>query len=598
MQSFHVSKLNKGSALLAMMLVLVISASYVLVSKLNESTRQITRRGNSVPVLNQAKAALIGYAISYPENVNPNAGPGYLPCPDLDNDGDAEGSCAMAGPTNFATGGFPFETLNVQDLRDASGERLWYAISDNYRNFAGLTPLNSDTPGQLTVDGIGDVVAVIFAPGYSFETQDRETGTAAVLNPANYLEDENAIINNATYVNRSALDFNDVLVTITRQELMQAVERRVLGDVAQALEQYRGTHSAYPWLSPFANPQASTFHSDNATVRGHLPFHWAADPSVVAGVNPFNTEASWAWNIDTGTAILSINASAIGVDTLTQDCMENVDCVDPVFGTVSSVASDWFGPVTVSCAWTDRNTENCSTVWALRGPINCDLGCGTTTCYRAYYVNYPAFTGTPTITDPGAGTYRTRAVTVSGALPTTTPSWALLIYDYYTGMNPADTCSTNYTGWHHIGRMAFDNATTTGTISTMGIKYDLDVDNNELPTWFVQNGWQDLMYVGYASGEPLPGDTTVGQDCVTLGTNCISVDDGGVDDSLLDGPVITGGVRAVALSAGVDLTPATVRPNGTLGDYFEVDNAVVDDIFMKESTVNNNDQIRVLATAP
>ncbi len=172
-----------------MVLIIVVSASFVLVTKLNANTRQFIRQSSSLTVLNEAKAALIGYAVTYPDKVNANAGPGYLPCPDLDNDGGAEGGCALAGPTNLTIGRFPYETLEVADLRDASGERLWYALSDAYRNFAGFTPLNSDTAGAFSVDGNADIVAVIIAPGASNPAQNR---AADPLDRANYLEDDNA----------------------------------------------------------------------------------------------------------------------------------------------------------------------------------------------------------------------------------------------------------------------------------------------------------------------------------------------------------------------------------------------------------------------
>ncbi|MGH8119764.1 MAG: hypothetical protein ACRESK_04025, partial [Gammaproteobacteria bacterium] len=41
--------------------------------------------------LNQAREALIGYAVSYPDKINPDYGPGYLPCPDRNNDGATDG---------------------------------------------------------------------------------------------------------------------------------------------------------------------------------------------------------------------------------------------------------------------------------------------------------------------------------------------------------------------------------------------------------------------------------------------------------------------------------------------------------------------------
>ena len=121
---------QRGSVLLVMMLILVVSASFVLVSKLNATSNQYARQSSSLSALNEAKAALIGYALTYPDKINANEGPGYLPCPDLDNDGDAEGGCALGGPVNFTIGRFPFETLEVADLRDTSGPPI-LAISNS-----------------------------------------------------------------------------------------------------------------------------------------------------------------------------------------------------------------------------------------------------------------------------------------------------------------------------------------------------------------------------------------------------------------------------------------------------------------------------------
>jgi len=154
-----------GAALLLLVLILIIGSSYFLATKLNTNLAKTQQHEETGIALSAAKNALIGYAVSYPDKVNPNSGPGYLPCPDLDNDGDAEGSCALAGPTNRTTGRLPFETLELSELRDGSGAKLWYALSDNYRNFAGFTPLNSDTAGELTVNGRDDIIARLLSSG-------------------------------------------------------------------------------------------------------------------------------------------------------------------------------------------------------------------------------------------------------------------------------------------------------------------------------------------------------------------------------------------------------------------------------------------------
>jgi len=243
-----------GAALLVFMLILIVGAGYLFLGKLNGHYSPWARTPDTYAALKQAKAALIGYAVSYPDRINAAKGPGYLPCPDRDNDGllTTEGSCSQAGGTNI--GRFPWKYLGTDELRDSSGARLWYAVSNNYRFNPQLEPLNSETPGQFTLDGAGDIVAVLIAPGEALSGQNRDTGPNAA---GNYLEDDNADLDTA-FVSRAAGAFNDRVMTITRQELMQAVERRVLAEAGNAIENYRTSYGRYPWLSPYARPRAST----------------------------------------------------------------------------------------------------------------------------------------------------------------------------------------------------------------------------------------------------------------------------------------------------------------------------------------------------
>ena len=48
-------------------------------------------------------------------------------------------------------GRLPWKTFGLPDLRDGSGERLWYALSPNFRDNPSVSPLNSDTRGSITV---------------------------------------------------------------------------------------------------------------------------------------------------------------------------------------------------------------------------------------------------------------------------------------------------------------------------------------------------------------------------------------------------------------------------------------------------------------
>ena len=101
--------------------------------------------------LRQAKAALIAYAANEQWQTYKGQStdqPGALPCPDIVHDGTEaeEGDSDCVGSTaNNMIGRIPWKTLGIDDLRDASGERLWYALAHNFRKLSPTTVINSDT---------------------------------------------------------------------------------------------------------------------------------------------------------------------------------------------------------------------------------------------------------------------------------------------------------------------------------------------------------------------------------------------------------------------------------------------------------------------
>lgn len=163
---------QRGAALMVMLVIMILGITTFLVGALSRATLQLERDKQAADVLAQAKDALIGRAAT-------NNTPGSLPCPDINNDGISEPS--GSGCTSYI-GRLPWKTLRLPDLRDASGERLWYALSFNFRDNAAAH-INSDTKGTISVfspDGtqLSDgncntfdgscklgAVAVIIAPG-------------------------------------------------------------------------------------------------------------------------------------------------------------------------------------------------------------------------------------------------------------------------------------------------------------------------------------------------------------------------------------------------------------------------------------------------
>lgn len=349
-----INRSENGAALLAFMLVFVIGSSFMLVSKLNakiDTRENVTDTYNS---LNKAKMALISYALTMPERsaANPRPGPGYLPCPDTDNDGDANTPCG----TN-SIGRIPYETLEENDLLDDSGETLWYALSDNFRNIpTKFTPLNSETSGQLSVDGQGDIVAVIIAPGVALNGQQRGVNSNLV---SNYLEGENSDgdVNFISYLlNDNPPTFNDRVIAITRAELMQVIEKRVLSEFQSSINSYRTQEVNVVTGNPDLNnlvftPAACNTVYDPGTCQPvyTYKFPWlspysppaAADP-VINGVADSGSDGLLLVDND-----LDFNSLGIIVNDIVQNT------TDGTLAIVNSVSSN----ILDLSAWDDSNNQ-------------------------------------------------------------------------------------------------------------------------------------------------------------------------------------------------------------------------------------------------
>ena len=227
--------------------------------------------------LARAKEALIGYAARYPDK------PGILPCPDSNNNGSADSPCGAIGVT--AIGRLPWRTLGLPDLRDGSGECLWYAVSANFKNSGGSAPavVNSDSAGTLVVNdtsgtpiysGSNAALAIVFAPGGTLPGQDRSSSSTTVCGGnttvANYLDSANqsgAATN--IFVTSQATDaFNDKLLPITSDALFNVVNVRVAKEARKAVSDYRAANGYYPRANRYDDP---TFNCENSTNSGRLP---------------------------------------------------------------------------------------------------------------------------------------------------------------------------------------------------------------------------------------------------------------------------------------------------------------------------------------
>jgi len=309
---------QRGVAGLVFLAVFVIVLVGVLTTAFGNRSVQNEFDAKTYPVLAAAKEALIAYAASHP------TARGRLPCADTDNDG-AE-NCA--GPVADQLGRLPWKTLGLPIPRDGAAECLWYAVSGNFRELPISIPINSDANGHFGIvdDAAATVplsnilagataeslaIAIIFAPGSSLGTNDREAPSSPPPvgpcggnnNPANYLDVAVNSVNNAllapaagvplaaaTFVaGRPSPTFNDRLVYITPSDLFPKLERRVAREIAKTLQSYFTAQGAYPYASDFTGPDCTA-----GLTHGLLPRKVSADCTAPADwLPPWVLDDEW-----------------------------------------------------------------------------------------------------------------------------------------------------------------------------------------------------------------------------------------------------------------------------------------------------------------
>ena len=221
---------QSGYVLVALLLVLMAMGGVVIAGYTQEARRDAeqSRYDHNRRLLEEAKQALLMYAYSYPAN-NPGRGPGRLPCPDTDNDGDADPSFNCINGTAIV-GRLPnldadlnlYADPNTRRI-DASGEDLWYAVSSSFANtkpaFTDIINYDSigtitlfDQSGNLAYDGaVEGIAAVVIAPGPITRRDEDDNGTYEFTqlrntalqrnDPRNYLDTFPGGFDNSLFVN-------------------------------------------------------------------------------------------------------------------------------------------------------------------------------------------------------------------------------------------------------------------------------------------------------------------------------------------------------------------------------------------------------------
>jgi type II secretory pathway pseudopilin PulG len=252
---------QSGIALIVVLVLVGLLIGTLVIGFTGDLARQNRKQQQTTEALAKAKEALIGYAAKDPNK------PGVLPCPDSNNDGSADSPCGAIGVT--AIGRLPWRTLRLSDLRDGSGECLWYAVSANFKDSGTSAPaiVNSDSPGTLVIND---------APGDLVLGQDRTPSSTTVCGgnttAANYLEggNQNGAATNIFVTAQATNTFNDKLLPITSNELFSVVEMRVLHEMRNALVIYRSNNPYFPFANLYTDP---TYSCNPGASQGRLPLN-------------------------------------------------------------------------------------------------------------------------------------------------------------------------------------------------------------------------------------------------------------------------------------------------------------------------------------
>lgn len=249
---------QQGFIALLVMLMLVVGTAvwFGTISGLQSEKMQVAMQDEHMRELKRIKQRMLTFAVMGPEiyysetsgtpNYDEIPGPGYFPCPDTDGDGLPNNgpNYPCGSGQDFVTGMVPLKAIdndspaNILPFsfidKPVNANRYWFSVdsrfvTDNCIASHRYLPLNADSPSSanLTLDGRSDIVMVLFYAGDPLSGQNQSS-----LTVSNFLELENAD-GNAIFVTKSGNpeNFNDFVISITREEWRAAVLSRVSKDV-------------------------------------------------------------------------------------------------------------------------------------------------------------------------------------------------------------------------------------------------------------------------------------------------------------------------------------------------------------------------------
>ena len=563
MTTFHGRKRHCGVVALALMAMVLTVSSLYIVTRFRTAGANHTS-SETRAALEQARLALLGYAAGYPDRINAKFGPGYLPCPARNERGVAGPACAAS--SGSTRGRFPWHTLRTNDIRDGSGETLWYALSQSHRYNPKLEPLNSDTVTQIQVDGEA-AVAVLIAPGAPLSAQRGRRSNP--LEASQFLESLNgdSDITRFTRSDGSGRAFNDQIAVITRGDLMNVVEPRVLGELEQRLRDYAVSHSGrYPWMTNQRPDGSAPNLGTPGTREGWLPFHYFDSLESASNPDRFSSDIALTWDLVDVNSRIEDESGLIPPACLTQFPCTLLAGPDLAVALAGTALCYWWSPQADipprEIARCDLEQLSTNGEWTFHYLVSFAIADGD---------------GDLEIRGPSDSRVRTRRVVTNTVGPIA--RWPGMYIRFALRVSRAD------------GRIATAEVTiddrSQGIFAVDGIAYALDVNHGELPAWFTRNAWHEQVYVAWA--EP---------DCVPRAT-CLAVEVVRVDAM----PLLHNDVRALVIAAGSPLANAPARgPSATVTAWFERNNQRLDDrtgpFLMAPVDAGFNDRLRIIEPLP
>ena len=565
--------------MLALVAMLVMGSLYWLMSGLAQPVnRTALKRAQNAKVLQNAKSALIGYVAmnaATPGALITDENPGSLPCPEAPGDVGTvnEGRTAPSCSGLPAVGRLPWRTLGIEKPLDAASEPLWYIVSPGWAkpNPGGNTIINSNTVGQLTVDGI-EAVAVIIAPGERLNIPASANCVArnqgrSVPSPAidfrDYLDCQNATLADLTFTSSDPVGpFNDQVIAVTTVEILPVVEaavaqrfeRQFAPQIVGAYSNIDGTNSAWP------------------TTGSVLPFAAPLTDPTTSNLKGTRTSSGGPGTTGTYQGLLPLNR----VRTRCTPVAPATECTPaastPGQGCDSSTAIiRWSGTATMSGAPGDFYSPSCTV-----NPAQIDC----TFHVRVPLLGAPPpsvnFTLTATADNVGMGFRQLQTnVPMSGVLSAGRSAQGALTATGGATITLTGQADTSDLGGGGLLGFVVNAVCGLPVISlllgcaqdTISVPISMIVDhplvdpNDNTYNWFLRNKWHEVTYYVVA-----PQVAPSGTGACTSGTDCLTVNYRG---NTYRGLLAFGG-RRLSTTA-----PAQTRPATSVTDLFEGTNSAV-----------------------